>query len=156
MSASAQPTNMLVVNRLLVPLHRRLDAEMAAEVPAHPRRLRAVRCGAALSLSDPVPHAGRRSVSLLDWAVELLLLGADLFATQRRPVAAGTGRRASVARGERRAAAHQHPSHGLDVPRIVRELRCRVPDALSCPSLGVRQGTASDLYLLALGVRLGL
>ena len=48
-------------------------------------------------------------------AVELLLLGADLFATQRRAVAAGTGRRASVARGERRAAAHQHPSHGLDV-----------------------------------------
>jgi len=135
---------MLVVNRLLVPLHRRLDAEVAGEVPAHPRRLRAVRCGAALSLGEPVPHAGRRSVSLLDWAVELLLLGADLFATQRRPVAAGTGRRASVARGERRAAAHQHPSHGLDVRCVVLQLRRRVPDDLPCPSLGVRPRTSSS------------
>ena len=41
--------------------------EVAAEVPAHPRRLRAVRCGAARRGSLVVPHAGRRSVSLLDY-----------------------------------------------------------------------------------------
>lgn len=129
---------------------------MAAEVLAHPRRLRAVRCGAALSLGEPLPHAGRRSVSLLDGSVELLLLGADLFATQRRAVAAGTGRRAWVARGERRAAAHQHPSHGLDVRCVVLQLCCRVPDALPRPSLVVWQGASSVLHLLALGARVGL
>ena len=129
---------------------------MTAEVPAHPRRLRAVRCGAALSLGEPVPHAGRRSVSLLGWAVELLLLGADLFATQRRAVAARGGSRASVARGERRAVAHQHPSHGLDVRCVVLQLRRRVPDALPFSSLAVRQSASSVLHLLALVFRMVL
>jgi len=41
--------------------------------------------GTALSLGEPVPHAGRRSVSLLDWAVELLLLGAALSQISAAP-----------------------------------------------------------------------
>ena len=68
----------------------------------------------------------------------------------------GRGRRVSVARGERRAAAHEHPSHGLDVRCFDLFLRCGVHDALPFSSLAVRQNAAPGLHLFAFVFRMVL
>jgi len=84
--------------------------------------------------------------------MELLFLGTDLFATQRRPVAAGTGRCASVARCERRSTAHFLIRLHVDVRRSVLFLRRRV----SVDRHHTRSGVAPGRDLFTAGVLLDM
>ena len=98
------------------PRRRPLD-QVAAEVPARRRHLRALRDGSARRGALVVPHPGRRSVSLLGGALELLRVGLVLLAAIRLEVLARRGAREAVASGARRATAHVDEGDGMDVWR---------------------------------------
>ena len=130
---------------------------MAAEIFAHSRRLRALRDGSARRGALVVPHAGRRSISLLDWAVELLLLGADLY-SQFRAAPWRQGAEA-VHRWREANGGLLHTSIRATGWMFGALFFSYVAEFLMIflrPSLAVRQNAAPGLHLQPFGVRLDM
>jgi hypothetical protein len=150
MSASAQPTNMSKASFMISASLRRPDAEVAAEIPADPHRIRAVRGEPAALRRGAEPHAGWRSVLVLVRSVVVLPVRFGLQPVERLEVLARRGARAPVERGAWRSVGHIGVGDRLDVRRFVLFLRRRGYPPLPDPQPHVASG--SDL--LTAGIRL--